>query len=510
VTPLPARGLQFEIVASLFAVMLAAIAVVAVVLASLALRTVQDSGLERLERAAYQHSRSLALQSMRLSDLAAQLRTDAGGEWTVLDLAGRPVYTPAHPLPPELEELLEEVRKSGRAERGIGWPLRDLVWIEGVKGLHGEPGFLLGVVPEQRLWSQLAPLLRSGAWVLATAALMFVTFGGYLLRRRIVAPLRKLSAATRRVAAGDLEVRTHATGTDEIAELSRCFDDMAASLARERDTVLRAFDSLARSDRLATVGQLAAGVAHEVGNPVAAILGYAEAGLRDASLSPRVNEALECVRREALRIRTLVRQLLDLARPEEIALVPCVPRELLEHVAGILAPQKLMRDVELRLAVPDGLPHVRTDPRRVEQILINLVENAAQALRGAQAPRIDLRASVSTLPFRREPARSGAAGRPSFERVRGVVLEVADNGPGIAPEHLDRIFDPFFTTKDPGEGTGLGLWNAHRLTELLDGRLEVRSRPGDTCFSLILPLTDTTEHGGAPSTDHRRRRGDPL
>jgi signal transduction histidine kinase len=230
--------------------------------------------------------------------------------------------------------------------------------------------------------------------------------------------------------------------------------------------------------------------------------------LRDASLSPRVLEALECVRREALRVRTLVRQLLDLARPEEIALAPCVPRELLEHVAGILAPQKLMRDVELRLVAPEGLPHVRTDPRRVEQILINLVENAAHALRGAQAPRIDLRASVSTLPFRREPARG--AGGPAFERVRGVVLEVVDNGPGIAPEHLDRIFDPFFTTKDPGEGTGLGLWNAHRLAELLDGRLEVRSRPGDTCFSLILPLTDTAEHGGAPSTDHRRRGGHPL
>ena len=507
-TPLPARGLQVEIVASLFAVMLAAVAVVAVVLASLALRTVQEAGFERLEHAAHQHTRSLALQAMRLSDLAAQLRAEPGGEWLVLDLAGRPLHAPAWALPPELDGLIESARRGGRASRGLGLPLRDLVLVERVQGGRGELGFLLGVVPEERLRGQLAPLLRSGAWVLALAALVFVSFGSYLLRRRIVAPLRRLSAATRRVASGDLEVRTHASGSDEIAELSRSFDEMAASLARERDTVLRAFDSLARSDRLATVGQLAAGVAHEVGNPVAAILGYAEVGLRDGALSPRVHEALECVRREALRIRTLVRQLLDLARPEQLALVPCAPRELLEHVAGILEPQKLMRDVELRLSGPEELPHVRTDPRRVEQILINLVENAAHALRGTPAPCIDLRASISTLPFRREPARGG--GRASFERVRGVVLEVADNGPGIAPEHLDRIFDPFFTTKDPGEGTGLGLWNAHRLTELLDGRLEVRSRPGDTCFSLILPLTDTPEHGGAPSPDHRRRGGDPL
>ncbi len=509
-TPSPARGLQVEIVASLFAVMLAAIAVVAVVLASLALRTVQETGFDRLEHAAHQYTRNLALQSMRLTDLAAQLRADTGGEWVVLDAAGRPLHSPARPLPADLEALLESMGKSGRALRGHGLPLRDLVWVERVKDRNGEWGFLVGVVPEERLWRQLGPLLGSGAWVLALAALVFVSFGSYLLRRRIVAPLRKLSAATRRVAAGDLEVRTHASGSDEIAELSRSFDEMAASLARERDTVLRAFDSLARSDRLATVGQLAAGVAHEVGNPVAAILGYAEVGLRDGALSPRVHEALECVRREALRIRALVRQLLDLARPEEVALVPCVPRELLEHVAGILKPQKLMRDVELRLLAPDGLPHVRTDPRRVEQILINLVENAAHALRGVEGPRIDLRASVSTLPFRREPARGAGGGRASFESVRGVVLEVADNGPGIAPEHLDRIFDPFFTTKDPGEGTGLGLWNAHRLTEQLEGRLEVRSRPGDTCFSLILPLTDTTEHGGTPGADHRRRGRHPL
>jgi signal transduction histidine kinase len=509
-TPSPARGLQVEIVASLFAVMLAAIALVAVVLASVALRTVQETGFERLEHGAQQHTRSLALHSMRLTDLAAQLRATTRGEWLVLDLAGRPLHAPVRPLPSDLEGLLESAARDGRALRGFGLPLRDLLWIERVRGMRGDAGFLVGMVPEERLWQQLAPLLRSGAWVLAVAALVFVSFGSYLLRRRIVAPLRQLSAATRRVAAGDLEVRTRASGSDEIAELSRSFDEMAASLARERDTVLRAFDTLARSDRLATVGQLAAGVAHEVGNPVAAILGYAEVGLRDAALSPRVRDALECVRREALRVRALVRQLLDLARPEEIAFAPCVPRELLEHVASILTPQKVMRDVELRLFAPDGLPHVRTDPRRVEQILINLVENAAHAVRGSEAPRIDLRASVSTLPFRREPVRGAATGRPSFERVRGVVLEVADNGPGIAPEHLDRIFDPFFTTKDPGEGTGLGLWNAHRLTELLEGRLEVRSRPGDTCFSLILPLTDTTEHGGAPSPDHRRRGGDPL
>jgi len=197
-----------------------------------------------------------------------------------------------------------------------------------------------------------------------------------------------------------------------------------------------------------------------------------------------------------------VRALLDLARPEPLAILAHAPVELLARVTTLLKPQKLLDGIELAIDADPGLPQVRTDARRVEQVLINLIENAAHALRGAPNARIVLRATVSDLPFRRGRRSSD---RDALQRASGLVLDVCDNGPGIAPEHLDRIFDPFFTTKDPGEGTGLGLWNAHRLTEVLDGRLEVRSEPGSTRFSLILPLADTGSDAQARSANPHHR-----
>ena len=135
--------------------------------------------------------------------------------------------------------------------------------------------------------------------------MVFVAFGAYLLRRRIVLPVHQLSAATRRVAEGDLTVRTSLSGGDELVALAANFNRMAESLEHEHAALFRATESLARSERLASVGRLAAGVAHEVGNPVGAILGYAELALRDSALSQRSRDAAEQIRSEALRVREL-------------------------------------------------------------------------------------------------------------------------------------------------------------------------------------------------------------
>jgi signal transduction histidine kinase len=158
------------------------------------------------------------------------------------------------------------------------------------------------------------------------------------------------------------------------------------------------------------------------------------------------------------------------------------------------------------VVVETGLPAVEVDLRRVEQVFVNLIENAAHALRGMPHARIELAARRGHAEVR--PARrSGDIRSASDIALRApdaVSFEVIDNGAGIDPEDLPRIFDPFFTTKEPGEGTGLGLWNAHRTAELLGGRLEVTSQSGRTCFRLVLPEADT--HGGhaqAPRTDHR-------
>jgi signal transduction histidine kinase len=281
---------------------------------------------------------------------------------------------------------------------------------------------------------------------------------------------------------------------------------MTESLEREQRALLRATESLARSERLASVGRLAAGVAHEVGNPVAAILGYTELALRDSALSERSREAAEQIRREALRVRELVRDLLDLARSEELRFEPVQPLELLDRVSRRLAGQVILRGVQMSVVESPRPSPVVTDARRVEQVLVNLIENAAHSLGRQPGGRIELScrpAHLTARPGRRrdDPEQSSFAGA---RRPDAVALCVIDNGPGIDAELLPHVFDPFFTTKDPGEGTGLGLWNAHRLAELLGGRLEVESASGRTRFSLVLPASDTEDPDGRSTcSDHR-------
>ena len=509
------RGLQVEIVANLFVVMVAGLAIVAVVAASLAARTIGDSALEQLRAEARHLDRIRIVGSLRLSDLAALVRTlpegSSGVRWGVLDQSGRELGGPTSSgaSPEELAPLLERARREGDTLQPGGPFGPDLLLVMRLARVRGQSGRLVGRVPRAAMWRKLEPLFRSGAWVLGTFAAVFVAFGAYLLRWRIVRRVQTLELATRRVANGDLGARTVVAGSDELAQLARGFNHMTESLARDRAALTSAQESLSRSQRLATAGQLAAGIAHEVGNPVAAILGYAEVMLRQRELPETVKEAAERVRDEALRVRALVRELLDLARADSSDIRRHDPAELLERVARRLRPQKLLDDIEFAVHCDADLPAVDTDATRVGQILINLVQNAAYALRGCDDAHVELAARLAHSPTHAARRRDDPLADFSGERRPDAVeISVADNGPGIAAQDQARVFDPFFTTKEPGEGTGLGLWNAHRLAELLGGSLELDSAPGRTCFRLLLPIADTEEapedpHVAAAHTDHR-------
>jgi signal transduction histidine kinase len=512
-------GVQLEIVANLFVMMFAGLAIVAAVMTGLSARAVRDDALERLRMGARHLERTLDGGARRLADLSATVRASgprlSGGEFRVVDDRGRePGLAPLRAAGPagaadheRLAPLLDAAREAGEAVEMAGpLLLGDLTLVRRLRAPSGETGFLIGRASGEEMWRRLAPLVGSAAWVLFIATLLFVGFGAWLLRRRVVLPLAALAAGTRRLATGDLHARIAEQGPAELAELAIGFNQMAESLEQEREALLRAQESLSRSRRLASLGQLAAGVAHEVGNPVAAILGYAEVCQREKSFSPRMRELAALIGQEALRVRVLVREMLDLSRPEALALERVEPGVLLERVAERMRPQPLLAGIELAVASDAGLPEVEVDWRRLEQVFANLIENAAHALRGVPEGRIELAAQRAHVLARPE-RRAGDAELASFvtQRARdAVAFVVIDNGPGIDPEDVPRVFDPFFTTKEPGEGTGLGLWNAHRIAELFDGRLEVTSQSGRTCFRLVLPAADT--HGGhaqAPRTDHR-------
>ncbi len=506
------RSLQVDVVLNLVGVLTAGLATIAVLCVGLTSRTVEREALDRLRLTARQLQRVSTTGPGRLSDLAALARTfDPGlgaGVWRVVDREGREVWRHTSRAPEhEIPSLVDEAWSSGETVHGGLLPYTDLRLVLPVRTPRGEEGALVGTIAAGDLWNRVRPVVETAGWVLAVTAVVFVTFGAYLLRRRIVTPLRQITRASALIAKGHLGARLDIPGSHELADLGQHFNRMAESLEQQREALVAAERSLARSERLASVGRLAAGVAHEVGNPVAAILGFGEVASRDPKISERTREALGSVRGEALRIRALIRELLDLARTSETHVAAHNIHAALGAIVERIRTQPAHQGLKIESAVPATLPPVRTDLRRLELILVNLIANAVHAVRDTEEGVVELRArpvcdgpQLPTL-SREVGEREEANGRVAALSAPpvAVAIDVIDNGPGISPEDLPRVFDPFFTTKDPGDGTGLGLWNAHRWAELLGGRLEVASGSGQTRFSLFLPVADSESCDG-PTT----------
>jgi CheY-like chemotaxis protein len=236
---------------------------------------------------------------------------------------------------------------------------------------------------------------------------------------------------------------------------------------------------LRRAERLASVGTLVSGVAHELNNPLAAIVGFTQLLLMDERPAAE-REDLETIGREAQRMAEIVSNLRILARgtqEERRTPQPVDVGDVVRHVLRTRGYTLRTHNIEVREDVDPDLPPALGDRAQIEQVVLNLVVNAEQA--------IGLREAPGLLVVRARPSRVG------------VSLQVVDNGPGIAAEHLERIFDPFFTTKRPGEGTGLGLSLVHSIVEEHGGQIHVDSQVGaGTAFRVELPAAEAASGRG--------------
>lgn len=262
---------------------------------------------------------------------------------------------------------------------------------------------------------------------------------------------------------------------NEIASVSRAFRTSLRALEEEREKLRKQHhelelmqDSLLRASKLAVVGRLAAGVAHEIGNPLAAVLGYLSL-LKMGLPEKEQTEVLERTHKELQRIHETIRKLLTYARPDETAPEPAamVSTRVVHEALVLVRNHPALQGVTLEESFElDSLEDAVGHEGPLGQVVVNLVLNAAHALQGAPAPRIEV-----------------------SRRVEGeqVVWTVSDNGPNIAPEHQSHVFDPFFTTKPPGEGTGLGLAVSRSLMERMGGDLLLRpQRESGAAFEVVL------------------------
>ncbi len=302
--------------------------------------------------------------------------------------------------------------------------------------------------------------------------------------RFVGAPLSLLVEKARRVGAGDLSGPLTLRQADEIGDLAREMNVMAERLATSRAAFeseaamrVQAVEQLRHADRLRTVGQLAAGIAHELGTPLAIVRGHAQ--LVAAGTSPlREADVARLTMAQCDRMSALVRQLLDFSRQGRAVKAPESLGALAERAVEMLHPFARSRGVALRWRPSAGDVPVEVDASQIVQVATNLVVNAVQASTSGAEVTVGVDVARATPP--------PDVGGPEGDYGR---LEVRDRGAGIAATDLSRIFEPFFTTKPVGEGTGLGLSVAYAIAREHEGWIEARSAPGEgSSFSVFLPL----------------------
>lgn len=328
------------------------------------------------------------------------------------------------------------------------------------------------------------PLLRLVALYTGVFALALLVFTYMALTRMLVRPIDALSAAARRVSEGARTLQVPASGPREVAQLASAFAEMTRQLIAEEqklrskvDELQRATDelksaqnTLVRSERLASVGRLAAGLAHEIGNPISAILGFEDLLLAGGLEPAEQRDFLERMKKETERINRVLRQLLDFARPAAVPRAhepeaPASVAEAAEDVSALLRPHKAFRAVDVSIDVHAEVPLVVFGRSQMVQVLLNLLLNAADAT--GPGGKVTVRA---------EPCELGAR------------IQVQDNGPGLRDDIRDKLFEPFVTTKDVGAGTGLGLAICRGLVEAAGGSIAVEDAPGGgALFTIELP-----------------------
>jgi len=341
----------------------------------------------------------------------------------------------------------------------VNWQLKT-IWPVAVVLLIGVLLFLVSTL-SLRDPDRHRVLFIAGAGAVAICGVLIVVLASTIQR-----PMVELQEQIQRVGEGDLTASVgFARRNDEMGDLGRNFNRMVRLLRESREEIEHLHRTqMSRAEHLATLGELATGLAHEIRNPLAGIAGVIEIVGRDLPATSPAKSVVKEVRQEISQINRILTDLLETARPRTPEMRSSDLNTTVEHAVMLARQQVLSRPLKIEFAPADELPEVDHDSDQIHQVLLNLLLNAVQAIDGPGVVRVAV-------------LRQGA----------DALITVSDTGRGIPHEHLPNIFRPFFTTK--GNGTGLGLSLARRIVEEHHGRISVESSTGrGTTFSVLLPV----------------------
>ncbi len=387
--------------------------------------------------------------------------------------------------------LMAEVKRTVLDE-GRAWVARAFVvndwYITAYEPIKDATGRIIGILyvgTLERPYIDTANRVLLTFTVIAGLCVAFLLVMLYFLTTRITRPLQRMVVATQEIAKGDLSHKVPITSRDEIGALACSFNQMTddlreaneklldwgRTLARkveERTGELRDIQShLVQSEKLASIGKLAAGIAHEINNPLGAVLLYSHLVLEDTPPGQSHHENLKKIIRETTRCKDIVTGLLDFARPKEPQRQPTDVRDLLNRCLAFTERQALFQNIKVEKVYAPSLPKIVADSGQLQQVFMNIIFNAAEAMDGT---------GTLTLQTSYDPDRDE------------VSVAIADTGHGIKEEDKERLFEPFFTTKDVGKGTGLGLAISYGILQKHHGTIEVQSEAGrGATFTIRLP-----------------------
>jgi len=363
---------------------------------------------------------------------------------------------------------------------------------------HAHPASqqILGVLDTNLSLSRADAQLAQSTWImLAYTVLALVAISalsGLFVWKLVGQPLRRLDDGTQQLAEGNLGYQLEIRSQDEVGDLATSFNQMSLELRAANEEIVawartleerveektrelkRAHEHVLRVEKMATIGKLAAVVAHEINNPLAGILTYAkllrkwtDRGEVGTTKKQDAGQCLDLIASESRRCGDLVKNLLTFSRTAPMNVVSTDLNAVLDRCVRLVAHQLEMNGIELHLDLAPALPRIQCDPSQMEQVVLALMMNAIDAMpRGG-----NLRLSTQVR-----------------EEAREALIQVRDDGPGIAPEILPRIFEPFLTTKESGKSVGLGLAVSQSIVERHHGRIDVQSEPGKgTTFTVTLP-----------------------